>query len=437
MRPSFVRILGDKVMKSKFGGTKTAMMMEYGKKPAHNLKILLKWLFISITTGLIVGLFSVAFAYCMNYVTGFREEHVYIHLALPIAGLLIVALYKVTKKENEKGTNLVLTSISEEDDIPVTMAPLIFISTVITHLFGGSAGREGAALQLGGSIANSYGKVFKLNAADKKVIIMCGMSAAFAALFGTPMAAAIFALEVVSTGIMYYGALLPVIFSSLIASRFAADMGIHPESFHVTDIPRFYWFTGLKAIALAVVCAVVSIFFCYCLKKVKHILADKFENAYVRVVVGALIVIGLNVLLQTTDYMGAGVGVIERALEGDVVPYAFLLKIIITAITLGAGFKGGEIVPTLFIGATLGSALGPVLGMSQSLCGAIGMTALFCGVTNCPIASLLISFELFGYQGVEYFLIAVAISYLMSGYSGLYGKQKMMYSKSSIGEREN
>ncbi len=436
MRPSFVYFSGGEVMKNKFGMVKTAMMMEYGKKPAHNMKILLKWLFISITTGLLVGLASVAFAYCMNYVTDFREEHTYIHLALPLAGLLIVALYKVTKKENEKGTNLVLTSISEEDAIPVTMAPLIFISTVITHLFGGSAGREGAALQLGGSIANNYGRVFKLNAADKKVITMCGMSAAFAALFGTPMAAAIFSLEVISTGIMYYGALLPVIFSSLIASRYAVDMGIHPERFHVTDIPEFYWGTGFKALLLAVVCAVVSILFCYTLKKVKDVLKKRFENAYIRVAVGAIIVIAINLLLRTTDYMGAGVGVIERALEGDVVPYAFLLKIIITAITLGAGFKGGEIVPTLFIGATLGSALGPVLGLSQSLSGAIGMTALFCGVTNCPIASLLISFELFGYNGVEYFLVAVAISYLMSGYSGLYGKQKMMYSKSSIEERE-
>lgn len=423
-------------MKSKFGGKRTAMMMEYGKKPAHNLKILLKWLFLSITTGLIVGAVSVIFAHCLNWVTSFRDGHSYIHIGLPVAGLLIVLLYKICKKENEKGTNLVLTSISEEDDIPVTMAPLIFISTLLTHLFGGSAGREGAALQLGGSLANSYGKLFKLDAADKKVIIMCGMSAAFSALFGTPMAAAIFALEVVSTGIMYYGALLPVIFAALVASNFAADMGIHPEAFHVNEIPEFTVITGGKVIVLAIVCAVVSIFFCDVLKKVKKILTEKLENAYIRVLVGAVIVILINILLRTTDYMGAGVGVIERALEGDVVWYAFLLKILLTAITLGAGFKGGEIVPTLFIGATLGSTMGALLGLSQSLCGALGMTALFCGVTNCPITSLLISFELFGYKGVEYFLIAVAISYLMSGYSGLYGKQKMIYSKSNVSVRE-
>lgn len=423
-------------MKYKFSGVKTAMMMEYGKKPVYNLKVLIKWIFLSVTTGLIVGAFSVAFAYAMNFVTGFRENHVYIHLLLPLAGLLIVWLYKICKKENEKGTNLVLTSISEEDDIPVTMAPLIFISTVLTHLFGGSAGREGAALQLGGSIANSYGKMFKLNAADKKVIIMCGMSAAFSALFGTPMAAAIFALEVVSVGIMYYGALLPAIFSALVASRFAAGMGIHPESFKVEGIPEFGVISGGKVIILAVVCAVVSILFCYILKKTSGLLKSKIENSYIRVVVGALAVIAVNLIFRTTDYMGAGVNVIERALEGDVVFYAFILKILLTAITLGAGFKGGEIVPTLFIGATLGSVLGNVLGLSNSFAGALGMTALFCGVTNCPITSLLISFELFGYKGVEYFLIAVSISYLMSGYSGLYGKQKIMYSKSSVSERD-
>ena len=422
-------------MKYKFGGAKTAMMMEYGKKPVHNLKILAKWLFISVTTGLLVGIISVAFAYCMNFVTGFRENHIYIHVALPLAGLVIVALYKLSKAENEKGTNLVLTYISEEDDIPFTMAPLIFVSTVITHLFGGSAGREGAALQLGGSIANNYGKLFKLNAADKKVIIMCGMSAAFSALFGTPMAAAIFSLEVVSTGIMYYGALLPTIFSSLVAFRLAQDLGVHAEAFHVEGIPEFATINGIKVAILAMICAIVSIFFCYSLRKIKNFLKEKFENSYIRVIVGAIAVILINLLLQTTDYMGAGMGVIERALEGDVVPYAFLFKILVTSITLGAGFKGGEIVPTLFIGATLGSTLGGLLGLSQSMCGAIGMTALFCGVTNCPIASLLISFELFGYKGVEYFLMAVAISYLMSGYSGLYGKQQMMYSKSSVKER--
>ncbi len=424
-------------MKTKFGGKRAAMMMEYGKKPIHNLKILIKWLFLSITTGLIVGAISVVFAYCLNWVTKFRGEHMYIHIGLPLAGLLIILLYNVCKKENEKGTNLVLTSISEEDDIPVTMAPLIFFSTLATHLFGGSAGREGAALQLGGSIANSYGKLFKLDAADKKVIIMCGMSAAFSALFGTPMAAAIFSLEVVSTGIMYYGALLPVIFAALIASNFAAGMGIHPEAFHVTDIPDVTTISAAKVVVLAVICATVSILFCYCLGKIKGILNEKFENPYVRVAAGGIIVILINLALQTTDYMGAGVDVIERALEGDVVWYAFILKIIITAITLGAGYKGGEIVPTLFIGATLGSTLGSVLGLSQSFCGALGMTALFCGVTNCPITSLLISFELFGYKGVEFFLMAVAISYLMSGYSGLYRKQKMIYSKSNVSVREN
>ncbi len=423
-------------MKYKFGGTKTAMMMEYGKKPIYNLKILIKWLFISITTGLLVGIFSVAFAHAMTFVTDFRENHVYIHLALPVAGLLIVALYKVCKRENEKGTNLVLSSIGEEEDIPVTMAPLIFVSTVTTHLFGGSAGREGAALQLGGSIANNYGKLFKMDKADRKVTIMCGMSAAFAALFGTPMAAAIFALEVVSTGIMYYGALLPSIFSALVASRFAASMGIHPEAFHVSEIPDFSLIPCIKVVALAIICAVVSILFCFCLKTIKKFLKDKFENPYIRVIVGAAMVIAINLILHTTDYMGAGVPVIERALEGDVVWYAFLIKILLTSITLGAGFKGGEIVPTLFIGATLGSTLGLILNLPPSMCGALGMTALFCGVTNCPITSLLISFELFGYKGIEYFLIAVAISYLMSGYSGLYSKQQMMYSKSNVSVRE-
>lgn len=405
-------------------------VVEELKKSEQYMAALIKWIALAVITGLFVGALATLFAKCMNAVTAFRTENTRIVCLLPVAGLLVVALYRVTGTAHDKGTNLVISSISSEDDVPLKMAPLIFVSTVITHLFGGSAGREGAALQLGGSLGNFLGKIVRLNDKDRKVIIMCGMSAAFSALFGTPMAAAIFSLEVVSVGIMYYSALVPCIFSAIIASRFALDMGINPDHFNIGDIPKLTPETGLKTIALAIVCAFISVVFCVAIHGMGDLLKKYLKNGYLRVFLCSVIIVALGFGLNTTDYFGAGVDVISRAIGGEADTFAFLLKILFTSLTLGAGFKGGEIVPSFFVGATLGCVFGEFVGLSPSLCAGLGMIAVFCGVTNCPIASLLISFELFGDDVKMYFLIVIAVSYMMSGYHGLYKEQKIMYSKS-------
>lgn len=258
---------------------------------------------------------------------------------------------------------------------------------------------------------------------------MCGMSAAFSAIFGTPIAASVFSMEVASVGVMYYAALVPCVFSSLTASLFAVSMGIGPDVFALVQIPEFQILPACKVIGLGLCCAVVSALFCISLHSAGGFYKKYLKNPYIRILVSSAIIILLTILLQTSDYMGAGVPVIERAMEGTVSPPAFLLKILFTALTLAAGFKGGEIVPSFFIGATFGCLFGQLCGISPSLCAAVGMMAVFCGVTNCPITSLLISFELFGYQAVPYFLIGVSVSYLMSGYYSLYHDQKIIYSK--------
>ena len=233
---------------------------------------------------------------------------------LPVSGLIIVFLYEKFGKE-DGGTNQVLSTVRSKDDILLLSAPLIFISTALTHLAGGSAGREGAAIQLGGSIANQFGRWIELDEEDRHVIVMCGMSAAFSALFGTPMAAAVFALEVVSVGVMYYAALMPCMIASLVASGFAAGMGVTPEAFHVVDIPELTVETGLKMGVVACGCAVVSIVFCMVLNEVAGLYGKYLKNPYIRVVVGACLVIGITLLLGTTDYMGAGAELIEKAVE--------------------------------------------------------------------------------------------------------------------------
>lgn len=393
---------------------------------SHNF---IKWSVLAIVTGGIVGVLSSIFGHALSLATAFRNENQWLLFALPIAGVIIVFLYKKFGKD-DGGTNQVFSTVRARDEVPATAAPLIFVSTVLTHLTGGSAGREGAAIQLGGSIANQLGRWFKMDEEDTHVIVMCGMSAAFAALFGTPMAAAIFSLEVISVGVMYYTALMPCLIASLMAAGVAGALGIHAEHFFEGFVPQMTVIAGIKMGIVVLACSIVSILFCMMLKLVGKAYGRWLKNKYTRIIVAAVLVIGLNLLLQTTDYMGAGTELIVKAVQfGEVRPWDFFWKLILTALTMKAGFKGGEIVPSFCIGATLGCAMGQLLGFEPRLCAACGMIAFFCAVTNCPITSMLIAFELFGFEGVSYYLVAVAVSYATSGYYGLYKDQTIVYSK--------
>lgn len=403
------------------------------KSYAEGLRIdmvhLVKWLFLATVVAVIVGAISSVFAHVLAYVTELRQGHSRLFYLLPVAGLLIVFLYDKLGKD-DGGTNQVFATIQSKDDVSIWAAPLIFMATALTHLTGGSAGREGAALQLGGSLANQMGKWIKLDEEDQHVIVMCGMTAAFAALFRTPMAAAIFSLEVVSVGVMYYTALMPCMIAGIIATGVAKHMGVHDEVFYVMEIPEFTVTAGIKMGILAVLCAALSVVFCMALKKTGKLYGQYLKNKYIRVVVASLIVIAITTLLGTTEYMGAGANLIIDAVDhGKAVPLAFVWKMLLTCLTMKAGFKGGEIVPAFAIGATFGCVAGPILGLPASLSASCATIAVFCGVTNCPITSILIGFELFGYAGIGFYVVAVAISYATSGYYSLYKTQTIVYSK--------
>ena len=360
-----------------------------------------KWLLFSLVVGITVGVVGAVFHMAISYVTGLREQHGWILYLLPLAGLVIVWAYHVTGMADDKGTEYIIGAVREGRNLRIRTAPLIFLSTVLTHLCGGSAGREGAALQLGGSMSNFLGRVVHLNEKDDRIITMCGMAAGFSALFGTPLAAAVMSMEVVSVGVMYYSAIVPCVLSPL---------------------------TLLQVGALGILCALVAVLFC----GIMHLAPKGYEkitkNPYLKVILGGVIVVLLSLLLGT-DYNGAGVAVINRAMEGQARPEAFLLKIIFTALTLAAGFKGGEIVPAFFCGAAFGAFYGQLLGLGGSFAASLGMTAVFCGVTNCPLTSILLSYELFGGEGLPMYALCCALSYMLSGYSGLYHAQKIVYSK--------
>ena len=417
-----------RIMEKNTQSSKEKMLYYFGAI-RRDMGNLFKWLILAVIIGCVAGAFSTLFSFVLKAVTDCRKANQWIFYLLPLSGLCIVFLYDKLGKE-DGGTNQVLSTVRSQDDVPWLSGPLIFVSTALTHLTGGSAGREGAAIQLGGSVANLLGRWIHLDEEDRHVIVMCGMSAAFSALFGTPMAAAVFSMEVVSVGVMYYTALMPCMIASLIASRFAAGMGITPEAFHVVNIPAFSLETGLKMGVVALGCAVISILFCIVLNQTAKLYGKFFPNKYIRVVAGSVLVIAITLLLGTTDYMGAGAELIEKAVETGQTDYmAFFWKMLLTALTMRAGFRGGEIVPSFCVGATFGCMAGQLVGLSPSLCAACGMAAVFCGVTNCPITSILIAFEMFGFKGVSFYLIAVSISYAASGYYGLYKDQTIVYSK--------
>lgn len=399
------------------------------EQSAKNAGTSIKWVIFALITGLVVGSIATMFHFSISIATMIREKSSWVIFLLPVGGLIIVRCYRMVKDDKELSTNSVLSAIHSNEKLPLKMAPLIFVSTVISHLFGGSIGREGAALQLGGSLGNGLGSLFHFDDDDKHIMIMCGMSAAFSALFGTPMAAAIFSMEVISVGIMQYSALVPCVIASLSAFSIAQLFGVGQELFIVSNVPNFTIFSAVKVSILAVLCAILSIAFCVMLHQTEHLYKRLFKNPYLRVVIGGCIVILLTLLVGNQTYNGTGMALIEQAFKGEIVPYAFLLKMVFTAFTIGAGYKGGEIVPSFAIGATFGCLFGSLLGFAPELCTAVGMASLFCGVTNCPITSLLISFELFGYDGMPYYLLAIAFSYMLSGYYGLYSSQRIMYSK--------
>ncbi len=392
------------------------------------VKPFLKWLVFATLMGIIGGVIGAAFHKCLEIVTETRESNLWLILLLPIAGLLITLLYQLFRNKGKLNTNRVLDAVETDERVPFTLSPLIFVSTLITHLFGGSVGREGAALQLGGSLGYNIGKLFKLSKADRRIIVMVGMSSFFSAMFGAPLTAAIFALEVIRVGYVRHCGFLPCIVSSLIAYEISTLFGTHGVRYAVS-FPGTTPELVIKVIALSVLCAVVSILFCVAIKNASLYMHKFFRNPYIRTVVGSLIIVGLTLICGTTDYNGAGMQVIDRAMEGSAVPWAFLLKIIFTAITIAAGFKGGEIVPTLFIGATFGCAIAPILGMDAAFAASVGFVALFCGVVNCPFASVALALEVFGAEGILIYALACSVSFVMSGNFSIYKSQKIEGSK--------
>ena len=402
---------------------------DFSREAKAALRVALQWLLLAVPTGLVCGVVGTAFHLSVEYVTELRAAQSWLLLCLPLAGLAIVALYKVTKCEGV-GTNNVIRAVQSGEPVSLLLVPAIFLGTVLTHLCGGSAGREGAALQMGGSIGWNMGKLLHLSDYARRTATISGMAAFFSALFGTPLTAALFAMMVEDVGLTFTSAFVPSFTSALIAYGVSVACGIAPTSFAIQTVPALGLISALQAAALGILCALVSRLFCRMLHTLEHQLPKRLPNPWLRVALGGVAVVAFSYLFGVGRYNGAGMGVITAAVEqGTALPWDFACKIFLTALTLAVGFKGGEVVPSFFIGATFGCVAGPLLGLPAGFAAAIGLISVFCGATNALIPSILLGFELFHGQGLELIALGCGVCYMLSGHHGLYNSQTFVTNK--------
>ena len=393
------------------------------------------WALMAVAVGAVCGVVGGAFAIVVEEATHLRQHTAWLPWLMPVAGLMIAGLYWLLKLPLSIGTDEIIKTVRTQEGVSIKMAPAIFISTALTHLTGGSAGREGAALQLGGSIGVAMSRLMPSQGDNRRMFQLCGMAALFSALFGTPLAATIFVIEIIDIGKINTRALLPCLISALTAKLVAIGIGAPAEVFPLASgLATTSTVTLLQSAGVGLCCGVMAVIFCHVMHLAGRYMRKAISNDFLRIAFGGATVALVTMALNLQAYQGSGMHTILEALQGHAEPWAFLLKIIFTAMTLSVGYKGGEIVPSFFIGATLGCVVAPLLGLDPALGAGIGIIAMFCGVTNGALASMVLSVELFGAEYLPLFGIACAVSYALSGHVSLYHTQH--FDAPKMGHRE-
>ena len=400
--------------------------------PEHYVKAFVKWGILGVLVGIMGGLLGAGFHHALHFVTHLRGAHTWLIFLLPVGGLISVGIYKVFKLQGNRGTNEIIDAILDGKPVSPFVAPVIFLASSVTHLFGGSAGREGAALQLGGSVASLMGRALKLDDDDRTVLIMSGMSAVFAGLFGTPLTATLFCMEFESVGTFFSPALMPCFLAAFVASRISGLLGVHAEIFILDTAYAIGLGNCWKFVILAILVSLLGIAMCHVFHEAEHLAKCWLPNPWIRIAAGGAIVTVLTLIVGDQRFNGAGMDMALKAVGGEADWYSFAMKMLFTAVTLAAGFKGGEIVPTFCIGATFGCVLGDLLGLDAGICGALGLIGLFCCATNSPFASIVLSVEMFGGTNLYLFVLVCVICYVLSGNSGLYASQIIRFDKTSM-----
>ncbi len=389
-----------------------------------NIKSVLMLTLSSIIIGIICGFGGSVFHLSTEIVNDIRVHNSWLIYFLPVAGLLLVWIYKICKIPPDTNTKPVFIGARKGEKVNPLLALCIFIATCLTHLFGGSAGREGAALQFGGSLGSATGQILKFDRSKNKIAVLCGMAAGFTAMFGTPVTSAVFVFEAtdVTLGMLYTSNFIYIIISVFIATVISSLFGAHGMNFTVPEL-QLDIKNILATILISIACAIITVVFILSKKYVKKYSVKYITNDYLRIAIGGVLIVVLSIIWSSGDYNGVGTNVIANAMNGNVKAEAFILKLIFTVITLSFGFKGGELVPIFFIGATLGGFIAGVLGISVAVGAAIGMVCIFSASTDCPISAIILGIEVFGYHLAPFFLISCVISYYASGNIDFYDKK--------------
>ncbi|WP_243864494.1 voltage-gated chloride channel family protein [Paenibacillus castaneae] len=393
--------------------------------PLTLLKFVVKWTIVSSIVGLLTGSISAFFLTSLDWVTTTRMSFPWLLWLLPIGGGIVSYTYMKVGGSAGKGNNLIIEQIHTGNGaVPLRMAPLVLFGTLTTHLFGGSAGREGTAIQMGGSLSEWIGKLLRLSPLDRKIILMCGISSGFGAIFGTPLAGTIFGLEILAIGAVSYEALFPCFIASYVGHLVTTAWGIEHIHYEMGAIPALDWFFIVKLIAASILFGLAAYLFIRLTSGLKALFSKWFPNPVLKSMIGGFIIIALVYALGTRNYLGLGIPLIQQSFQEAVSPLVFLLKTIFTSITLGTGFQGGEVTPLFVIGSTLGSALAGLFAVSVPFLSAIGFVSVFSGAAKTPLACFIMGIELFGSEGAVYLFIGCLISFIFSGRAGIYEAQK-------------
>lgn len=384
-----------------------------------------KWLLISCIVALLAGSASALFLFALEWATSSRDANRWIVWLLPLAGFAVGWVYMKVGQPVEAGNNLLIDEIHDpRKTVPFRMVPLIFGGTVISHLFGASVGREGTAVQMGGALADQLTRVFRLDIADRRILLMAGISAGFASIFGTPLAGAIFGLEVLVIGHMRYDALFPCFVAALLADQIGMLWGVHHTHYAISAIAPLAWWSILAVIVAGALFGLVGRGFGSATHALGAVLKRRLPYAPLRPLVGGAIVAVAVWALDAYEYLGLGIPTIVQAFQEPLAPWTFLEKMAFTVTSLGSGFKGGEVTPLFFIGATLGNALAPLFHLPFSMLAGLGFVAVFAGAANTPIATTVMAIELFGPQIGPFAALACVTAYLFSGHTGIYRAQR-------------
>jgi H+/Cl- antiporter ClcA len=396
------------------------------------------WIIIGGLVGILTGIAGALFLKSLELATDLRNKHTWLLFLLPFGGAFVSYLYSKYGKNSSKGNNLIIQKINEATgEIPFRMAPLVFFGTFITHLLGGSAGREGTGVQLGSSIAEGIGKLLKLDKIDNRIILMAGISSGFASVFGTPLAGTVFGLEVATLGLMSYEALVPCFTASIVGDLVVRYLKVNHTHYKILEVPDLTYVSVGKVVFAAILFGLASRLFSELTHKLKDIFNDKFKNPALKSFVGGVTVIVLVYIFRTREFLGLSLPLMADAFNSHVHPLTFLGKILFTSLTLGAGYQGGEVTPLFVIGSTLGNYLSSLMHMAPSFLAALGLIGVFTGAANTPIASFIMGIEMFGSQGIEFMFMTCVISYMFSGHTGIYIAQKVGRSKSRFIEVPN